>query len=75
MDYETLNQNRYTNTAIDDHYDEGYADGNEGRPADSRLRNDLMYRQGYTKGIKTLMVSIANKQRTYMDPSNGFDWF
>lgn len=77
MDYLTINEHRTTALGNETSpYDEGYADGTEGNsyhPTLSRLDPD--YRQGYVKGLVASMREIAARQRDYLDPSTGFDWF
>jgi hypothetical protein len=78
LDYAALNEHKTTNHALDNEvspYDEGYADGLEGLQADHTLRNKLTYRQGYVRGLVASMRTIAARQRAYVDPSTGFDWF
>lgn len=78
MDYLIINEHKTTNTALDNEvsfYDEGWADGVSGCKANSTLRNELTYCQGYVRGLVNHMREIAARQRTYVDPSTGFDWF
>jgi hypothetical protein len=77
-DYAALNDSRYTNTILDNEvspYDEGWADGSAGDKPDSHLQGRLDYRQGYVRGLVANMREIADRQRNYVDPSTGFDWF
>lgn len=78
MDYLAINEHKTTNTGLDGQtnlYDEGWSDGLEGLQADPTLKSDLTYRQGYVRGLVKNMRAIAARQRDYVDPSTGFDWF
>lgn len=76
-DYLALNEHRTTDHSFDnvDPTSEGYSDGLNGEKPCKTLSRYPGYRQGYTKGIVELMKTINNRQRTYVDPSTGFDWF